>query len=136
MAVVNTAMEEHKENLASKTGPKPKKLVKTEYEGLAVGRDKKVVAPQEVFKLAAMGCKDTEICDWFGIDGNTLRYNFSVELIKGRESLKHSLRRAMLHNACVNNNAAVQIFLAKNLLGYSDSPIDSEANAPLPWSDD
>ena len=39
----------------------------------------------------------------------------------------------MLKNACVNMSAAVQIFLAKNLLGMSDSPIDSEANSPLPW---
>jgi hypothetical protein len=83
-----------------------------------------------------LGCKDVEICDWFGIDGNTLRYNFSVELIKGRESLKQSLRRAMLHNAISNNNAALQIFLAKNFLGMSDNPHDSEATAPLPWTDD
>ena len=116
-----------------KTGPKPKKLVEATITGIAVGRDKKVIPPSEVQRLAALGCKDIEIADWFGIDGNTLRYNFSVELIKGRESLKHSLRRAMLHNAISNNNAAVQIFLAKNLLGMSDSPYDSEANAPLPW---
>ena len=121
---------------SKKTGPKPKKLVTAEIQGIAVGRDKKVIPPNEVFKLAALGCKDVEICDWFGIDGNTLRYNFSVELIKGRESLKQSLRRAMLHNAISNNNAALQIFLAKNFLGMSDNPHDSEANAPLPWTDD
>jgi hypothetical protein len=121
---------------SKKTGPKPKKLVTAEIQGIAVGRDKKVIPPNEVQKLAALGCKDVEICDWFGIDGNTLRYNFSVELIKGRESLKQSLRRAMLHNAISNNNAALQIFLAKNFLGMSDNPHDSEANAPLPWTDD
>jgi hypothetical protein len=114
---------------------KTRKTATIEVEGVVVGRDKKVIPPNEVYKLAALGCKDTEICDWFGIDGNTLRYNFSVELLKGRESLKHSLRRAMLHNAISNNNAAVQIFLAKNLLGMSDNPLDSEANAPLPWND-
>ena len=105
-------------------------------EGVVVGRDKKIIPPEEVYKLAQIGCKDREIADWFGIDGNTLRYNFSVELLKGRESLKQSLRRAMLNNAIVHNNAALQIFLAKNILGMSDSPIDSEANAPLPWSDE
>lgn len=115
---------------------KTRKTATMEVEGVVVGRDKKIIPPNEVQKLAALGCKDTEICDWFGIDGNTLRYNFSVELIKGRESLKQSLRRAMLHNAIANNNAALQIFLAKNLLGMSDNPVDSEANAPLPWSDD
>lgn len=115
---------------------KTRKTATIEVEGIVVGRDKKVIPPNEVFKLAALGCKDTEISDWFGIDSNTLRFNFSVELIKGREALKQSLRRAMLHNAIANNNAAVQIFLAKNILGMSDSPLDSEANAPLPWNDD
>ena len=124
-------MEQPKETPASKR--KDRKTAIKEVEGVVVGRDKTIIPPNEVQRLAALGCKDIEIADWFGIDGNTLRYNFSVELIKGRESLKQSLRRAMLHNAISNNNAAVQIFLAKNLLGMSDSPYDSEANSPLPW---
>jgi hypothetical protein len=114
---------------------KTRKTATIEVEGVVVGRDKKVIPPEEVFKLAQIGCKDTEICDWFGIDGNTLRYNFSVELIKGREALKQSLRRAMLANA-FKGNAAVQIFLAKNFLGMSDNPLDTEANTPLPWTDE
>jgi hypothetical protein len=115
---------------------KTRKTATIEVEGVVVGRDKKVIPPIEVQKLSALGCKDTEIADWFGIDGNTLRFNFSVELIKGREMLKQSLRRAMLHNAISNNNAALQIFLAKNFLGMSDNPVNTEANQPLPWSDD
>ena len=116
-----------------KTGPKPKKLVDVAVPHLCVGRDKTPVNPKEVFQLAALGCKDVEICDWIGIDGNTLRYNFSVELLKGRESLKHSLRRAMIHNAIQNNNAALQIFLAKNFLGMSDNPTDTDDSKILPW---
>ena len=46
---------------------------------------------------------------------------------------KIKLRRAMFKNACDNMQPAVQIFLAKNVLGMTDSPVDSEANAPLPW---
>jgi hypothetical protein len=114
---------------------KTRKTATIEVEGVVVGRDKKIIPAQDVQKLAALGCKDIEICDWFGIDSNTLRYNFSVELTKGRETLKQSLRRAMLHNACVNNNAALQIFLAKNFLGMSDNPVNSEENAPLPWAE-
>jgi hypothetical protein len=127
-------MDETNDIPASKR--KDRKIGTKEVEGVVVGRDKKVIPPNEVQRLSALGCKDTEIADWFGIDGNTLRYNFSVELIKGRESLKQSLRRAMLHNAIVNNNAALQIFLAKNFLGMSDSPVDSQANTPLPWTDE
>ena len=41
----------------------------------------------------------------------------------------------MLHNAISNNNAAVQIFLAKNMLGMSDAPTNAEDAVPLPWDE-
>lgn len=116
-----------------KPGPKPKELVEGTYMGLPVGRDKKIIDPEEVEKLAALGCKDTEIGNWFGIKDDTLRRNFADQLTKGREELKISLRRAMLNNACKNMNAAVQIFLAKNLLGMMDTPVNNEDQKPLPW---
>lgn len=116
-----------------KPGPKPKQLVTAEYQGIAVGRDKKVIDPEEVYKLAAIGCKISEMSNWFGVEETTLSRNFAAEITKGKEDAKISLRRAMLHNAVINNNAAVQIFLAKNMLGMSDLPIDNEANQPLPW---
>jgi hypothetical protein len=131
-------MDEPKDIPASpgKRGPKPKQLQEKIVLGLPVGRDKKVVPPEEVYKLAAMGCKNTEIADWFGVSEDAISRNFAAELTKGRVAVKISLRRAMLNNACQNNNAALQIFLAKNFLGMSDNPVDSEANTPLPWSDD
>lgn len=119
----------------NKTGPKPKELVEATYKGLPVGRDKKVIDPEDVEKLAALGCRDNEIANWFGINEDTLRYNFKDNLTKGRENLKITLRRAMLNNACVNNNAAVQIFLAKNILGMSDAPSQTDDKNPLPWTD-
>lgn len=103
-----------------------------EVEGAVVGRDKKVIPPEEVYKLAQLGCKDKEIAEWFGIPDNTLRYNFSVELLKGRESMKQSLRRAMWNNAIQYNNTTMQIFLAKNFLGMSDNGAVS-SDEPLPW---
>jgi hypothetical protein len=114
---------------------KTRKTATIEVEGVVVGRDKKIIPPQDVQKLAAIGCKDNEICDWFGIDSNTLRYNFSVELLKGREQLKQTLRKAQI-NLALSGNATMLIFLGKNILGQSDNPINSEANAPLPWNDD
>jgi hypothetical protein len=119
-----------------KTGPKPKELVEGTIIGLPVGREKKVVPPDMVQELAALGCSNTDIANFYGVTEQTLRYNFSEYLIKGREELKITLRRAMLKNACVNMNAAVQIFLAKNMLGMTDQPLQAEANAPLPWTDD
>lgn len=113
---------------------KRKTATKT-VEGVVVGRDKTVIPPEEVYKLAQIGCKDTEIADWFGIDGNTLRYNFSVELTKGRLALNMSLRRAQIQTA-LNGQPALLIWLGRNLLGQSESPIDTDANQILPWVQD
>lgn len=104
--------------------------------GIVVGRDKIVVPPEEVEDLASIGCSDRDIANWFGIQESTLRYNFSDYLVKGRENLKITLRRAMLKNACVGLNAAVQIFLAKNILGMSDQGMTTEAGKILPFTDD
>ena len=119
-----------------KTGNKPKQLVAIESYGYSVGRGRtrKVVNPDDVYKLAALGCNDREIATWFDVNEETLRYNFKDIMLKGRQDMKTQLRHAMFKNA-LNGNAALQIFLAKNLLGMSDSPIDSESNTPLPWSD-
>ena len=119
-----------------KTGPKPKQLTAKTVLGLPVGRDKKIVPPEEVYKLAALGCKNIEIAEWFGVSEDAIARNFAAELQKGKVAVKISLRRAMLDNACKNMNGVVQIFLAKNILGMSSEPVDSEANAPLPWSDE
>jgi hypothetical protein len=114
---------------------KQRKTAIMEVEGVVVGRDKKIVPPKDVERLAQMGCKDSEIAEWFGIDENTLRYNFSVELLKGKLALNQSLRQAQIRLA-LGGNATLLIWLGKNILGQSDNPIDSEANTPLPWSDD
>ena len=93
--------------LVNKPGPKPKQIVEATVKGICVGRDKIVIAPEEVQKLAALGCRDNEIANFFGIKEDTLRYNFAEYLTKGREEVKITLRRAMLNNACKNMNAAV-----------------------------
>jgi hypothetical protein len=122
---------------ASKTGPQPKKLKAIEVYGYEVGRGnrRKVVTPEDIYKLAQIGCTDREIAQWFDIDENTLRYNFSAIMTKGRQDLKAALRTAMIKNAINNNNAALQIFLSKNLLGYSDNPQNTDDERPLPWND-
>lgn len=120
----------------NKPGPKPKKLKAIEVQGFEVGRGlrKRVVVPEDVYKLAALGCTDKEIALWFDIAYDTLRYNFADIIEKGRQDLKTALRKAMLQNA-LNGNAALQIFMAKNMLGMSDNPTNSDDRKPLPWSD-
>ncbi len=119
-----------------KTGNKPKQLKEATYLGIEVGRgeNKKIVDPNEVRKLASIGMKNSEIAEYLDIDDSTLNYNFKQELIKGRHDLKVSLRKAQISLA-LSGNAVMLIWLGRNLLGQSDNPMDSEANAPLPWSD-
>lgn len=119
----------------SKTGNKPKQLKAVEVYGYEIGRGlrKRVVPPKDVYELASIGCTDREIARWFDVDENTLRYNFSDILEKGREELKHSLRRAQIRLA-LGGNAVMLIWLGKNILGQSDNVTESQANTPLPWN--
>lgn len=121
----------------SKTGNKPKQLKAIEVYGYEVGRGnrKRIVSPEDVYKLAQIGCTDQEIATWFDIEYSTLRYNFSEIISKGRQDLKAALRTAMIKNA-MGGNAALQIFLSKNLLGMSDNPTNTDDSKPLPWSDE
>lgn len=107
-----------------------------ERAGLIVGRgaNKKVIPPDEVYKLAALGCTQKEIAVWFGIPEETVRYNFADYIAKGKEETKQRLRMAMLDNAIKHRNAALQIFLAKNMLGMSDTPVDTDNDKVLPWT--
>ena len=108
-----------------------RKTATKQVEGVVVGRDKTVVPPEEVYRLAAMGCKDKEIAEWFGINDNTLRFNFSVELLKGRHNLHNSLRQKMIETA-INGNVVMLIYLSKNWLGMSDNGTITNDD-PLPW---
>ena len=119
-----------------KTGPRPKDLITVEVTGYEVGRGitKKVVFDEDVYKLASMGCTDSEIARWFSIEESTLKYNFSEIIAKGREQLKQSLRRAQIRLA-LSGNATMLIWLGKNILNQQESPVNNEANQPLPWTD-
>jgi hypothetical protein len=105
-------------------------------DGLIVGRGKtqKVVPPDEVWKLAEIGCTDREIAEWFQIKEDTLRYNFADYLTKGRAGMKRRLRAVQLKTA-LEGNATLLIWLGKQYLGQSDQPINSDDDKPLPWSD-
>jgi hypothetical protein len=105
-------------------------------EGLIVGRgrNQRVVPPDDVYKLAAFGCTDREMAQWFQIKEDTLRYNFAEYIEKGRADLKHRLRSAQVKLA-IGGNATMLIWLGKQYLGQSDTPTGSEQNQPLPWTE-
>jgi hypothetical protein len=114
-------------------GPAPKELVSGEITGIRCGWEGTVIPPDQVYELAVLGLNNREIGNFYNVSDATIARNFVAELQKGREMTKIKLRRAMMRNACELNNAAVQIFLAKAVLGMSETSSDSQA--PLPWID-
>ena len=101
------------------------------------GRPKFVLDKEQVKRLAELQCTRKEIAYILGCSIDTIKRNAQDSLDYGYAAGKIKLRRAMFRNACENHNAAVQIFLAKNLLGMSDNGlIDGDDNAPLPWIED
>jgi hypothetical protein len=106
-------------------------------QGLLVGRgaNKKVVAPDEVYKLASLGCSVEEMSDWFGVNRETLKYNFSEYIDRGRAEIKQKLRNAQM-TAALNGSVTMLIWLGKNMLGQSDNPFNRNDNEPLPWNND
>lgn len=105
-------------------------------DGLIVGRgaNRKVVPPDEVWKLAALGCTLEEMSEWFQVKPDTLKYNFADYIAKGRSELKRRLRASQIKVA-MSGNATMLIWLGKNILGQSDNPTNNSDNQPLPWNE-
>jgi hypothetical protein len=112
-----------------RTNPKTVEVVKT---GFIVGRDNKVVMPDEVELMASLGCPDREIAEYFGINDDTLRYNFKSFLINGKQNLRNGLRKAQIRIA-LEGNATMLIWLGKQILSQSDTVYNTDAEQPLPW---
>lgn len=120
----------------SKTGNKPKQLKAVEVFGYECGRglNKRVVVPDEVYKLAAIGCTDSEIARWFSMKESTLKDNFRETIAKGREDMKQTLRQAQIRLA-LSGNATMLIWLGKNILGQQETPTNNQDKPILPWTD-
>ena len=93
------------------------------------------VPPDEVELMAQIGSTDREIAEHFGINDQTLRYNFTDYLAKGRSQLKQRLRQKQLQVA-FEGNPTMLIFLGKNYLGQADTPQHSADTRVLPFTDD
>lgn len=105
--------------------------------GLVVGRgaNQKVVDPDEVYRLAKISCTMEEMAHFFGIDRETLKYNFLPYIQRAESELRQMLRAKQIEVA-LEGNPTMLIWLGKNMLGQSDNPTNTDANKILPWSDD
>lgn len=77
------------------------------------------IDPEEVLKLAQLGCKTQEIADFLGCSKETIEGRFYAELQKGRADLRMSLRRMQIQ-AAQKGNIAMMIWLGKQMLGQID----------------
>ena len=81
------------------------------------------------------GLSYEEIADIMGCHPDTIRNRFSDIISRGKANGKMSVRRKMMETA-MTGNPTMLIWLSKNWLGMSDTPMDEETNKILPWSDD
>lgn len=118
----------------NKPGPKSGHTVEITKTAVVVGRNKVAVPPDEVEHMASLGCRDTEIAEYFGVTEDAIRRHFAAFLIKGRHQLRTTLRQAQLRVA-LDGNPTMLIWLGKNMLSQSDGGQANDDNRPLPWSD-
>ena len=88
-----------------------------------MARPKLKIDPEQVYKLARLGCKNKEIAHFFQCSEETVCNRFSNEIQKGKADLNISLRRWQLQ-AAEKGNVTMLIWLGKQLLGQRE-PIDS-----------
>jgi hypothetical protein len=84
------------------------------------GRPMLQIDPDQVEKLASIGCTKAEICAVVGCSQDTLMARFSEQIAKGQENGKTRLRKKQIEVALAGN-VSMLIFLGKNMLGQSDA---------------
>ena len=100
--------------------------------GRVVGRNKTVIPEEQVAQLSEYHCTNKEMADFFDVPLQTFVDNFRDIITKGKLETKQRLRAAQLKLA-LNGDRTLLIWLGKNILGQSESPISNESTQILPW---
>ena len=99
------------------------------------GRPKIEIDVKVLRNLLEIQCTITECAHVLGVSTDTLQRNYKDVINQGKTMGKVTLRRAQWRNAIEKNNVTMQIWLGKQCLGQSDSPLDEESGTILPWTD-
>ena len=104
-------------------------------KGIIIGRgnSQRVISIEEVKKLASLHLTYKDMAEFFGCKETTFRDNFRSVVEREKQKTKQKLMYAMLQNATEKMNPTIQIWLSKNLLGFTDQPINSNEDKVLPW---
>ena len=107
-------------------------MTQTQKSHNPVGRPRLQVDYKILSKLASIGCPMYEIAMILGISQRTLKRNFANFIEQHRERGKASLRKKMWDKALKKDNTHMQIWLSKNILGFSDRVQQTNITEPLP----
>ena len=100
-----------------------------------MARPKKEIDEELLLKLAQLHCSMPEMADILGVSKDLLNRRFKSVIAKGKSQTKMKLRRKQIEVA-MSGNHTMLIWLGKNMLGQSDTPVQDEEVNILPWSDD
>lgn len=100
-----------------------------------VGRPKIEIDEELLYKLATIHCTMREMVDIMGVSEDTLKRNFAGIIDKGKAEGKMRLRRKQIEVA-MQGQPTMLIWLGKQMLGQSESPVQDDDKNILPWSDD
>ena len=116
--------------------PKRKYGEKT-VKGIIIGRgeNKRVISIDEVKKLASLHLTYKDMADFFQVRETTFRDNFRSVVEQSRQTTKQRLMEAMLESAIVKQNPTILVWVSKNLLNWTDQPLNTDSTQVLPWND-
>lgn len=100
------------------------------------GRPRLELDSAMITRLAELQCTYKEIAYVMGCSHDTIERHYKEDVELGKVQGKIKLRRAMFRNACENDNATMQVWLSKNILGYTDQPQSDDSSMILPWEDE
>ena len=115
-----------------------RKIGEKTVQGIIVGRgdNRRVIRLKDVQKLAELHLSYEAMADYFECKTSTFKDHFRKEVEKARALTKQKLMHAMLTNAIDKHQPTIQIWLSKNLLQFSDNPINNDSTNVLPWLDE
>jgi len=93
-----------------------------------MARPTKDIDPEQVRKLAAIGCTNVEIASVLGCSHDTIERRFLDEVNAGRQAGKMSIRRKQYETA-MSGNVTMLIWLGKQMLDQSDKATSYNVDA-------
>lgn len=125
--VIAEKYEENKKECKELVAIKPKSY-RRKAEPSKIGRPRKPITYEDVFKLARIHCTAEEIASVLDCGLTTINDTFSKALRAGQNEGKMSLKRKMYMKALNDNDTHMQIWLAKQHLGHKERQPEEAVN--------